>query len=178
MEIDAEIYIPIKQAFDSNDLVAFRRLLGEHPQYLRDVRDGTDWWMWKAAMDGNLPIVQTLIDLGLRPNESQDLPDPEDPDFLFVQVEGPILQAAGQGHFDVVAYLLEQGAQINYEISGKVRCLPLLRAATKGHLEVVKLLVEHGADLNFTFNGHTPVSQADDYGHAEVAAYLRSVGAK
>lgn len=175
MEIDPEIYLPIDTAFEENHLSELRRLLVEHPEYLCDIRDGKDWWMWKAAMDGRLEALQVLVELGLDVNLPRDLPDPDNP---FCTFEGPILHAAMEGHVDIVRWLLEKGAKINYTVNGKVRCLPLLDAACKGHLDIVKLLVEHGADLNFEFNGHTPLSQAEGYGHPEVAAYLRSVGAK
>lgn len=174
MDIDPQMFIPIKQAFDANDIAEFRRLIAVHPEHLRDVRDGTDCWMWPSAMDGNLEMLQALIELGLGVDESKDVPDPDNP---FCTFEGPILHAAMEGHVEIVRWLLEKGAKINYTVNGQVRCLPLLDAARNGHLEVVKMLVEHGADLNFQFNGHTPASQADGYGHPEVAAYLRSVGA-
>lgn len=175
MKIDATIKRAMSEAFDEDDIQEFSRLLKQHPEYIRDFEDGTDWWMWMAAMDGKLPFLKLVVDLGLDVDESKDIPDPDNP---FCTFEGPILQAASNGHLEIVHWLLEKGAKINYTVNGKVRCLPLLDAACKGHLEVVKLLVEHGADLNFEFNGHTPVSQAEGYGHPEVAGYLRSVGAR
>ena len=175
MEIDPDVYLPIDAAFEDGNLDELRRLLTANPKYLRDVHEGNDWWKWKAAIDGRLPELQALVSLGLDVNESRDIPDPDNPFCIF---EGPILHASTEGHADVVRWLLEKGAKINYTVNGKVRCLPLLRAACRGHLEIVKLLVEHGADLNFDFNGHTPLSQAEGYGHPEVAAYLQSVSAK
>ena len=161
-------------AFDEGNISEFKRLIDEHPTYIRS-KDGTDRWMWMAAMVGNLEMLKFLVKKGLDVNESSDIPDPDDP---FCTYEGPILQAASAGHTEIVRWLLEQGAKINFTINGKIRCLPLLDAAINGHLDIAKLLVEHGAEVNFTFNGHTPLSQAEAYGHPEVAEYLRSVGAK
>jgi ankyrin repeat protein len=134
--------------------------------------------MWEAAINGQLPLVECLVGLGQDVNERKDAVDPDDPDCSFCQVEGPIVQAAGEGHVELVRWLLEHGARINYTVNGKVRCLALLRAATNGHLEVVKLLIASGAAIRASFNGHTPLSQAVAYGHAAVADYLRSVGAE
>jgi uncharacterized protein len=173
MSADIETLMAVTRAFEAGDAAEFARLIGPHPGLLRDT-DGTDQWMWRAAMHGRLPMLQTLVSLGLDVNESPDVFDAENP---FCQVEGPILQAAGDGHLEVVRWLLERGAKINFMVNGKNRCLPLLRAATNGHLEVVKLLVENGADIHFTHNGHTPLSQAVNYGHPDIAEYLRSVGA-
>ena len=86
--------------------------------------------------------------------------------------------AASEGHIEIVRWLLQQGEKINFEVDGKPRCMSLSFAATNGHLDVVKLLVQHGASLTTAFQGNTPLSQAEAYGHSEVAEYLRSVGAK
>ena len=162
--------------FESGDVVEFVRLLRENPQYLY-CDDGTDLWMWRAAMNNDLPMLQALAELGADVNVPKDALAPDDPDCSFCQVEGPIVQAAGKGHTEVVRWLIERGAKLNYTVNGKVRCLSLLDAATKGHLETVKLLVQSGADIHASFNGHTPLSQAIGYGHVAVANYLRSVGA-
>lgn len=173
MSIDPEISQRVYAAFNSADVAEFENLLKEYPVFLRH-SDGTDRWMWQAATEGNLPLIKCLVRLGQNVNESKDIADFDDP---FCQVEGAILQAAGGGHLDIVRWLLDNGAKINYSINGKSRCLPLLNAAAKGHSDVVKLLVENGADLNFRFNGHTPLSQAINYGHHEIAEYLKSAGA-
>lgn len=131
--------------------------------------------MWAAAIRGRLPVVQVFVELGLDVNLAKDVEDPEDP---FCTVEGPVLHAAAEGHLEVVRWLLDHGAKINYVVSGQVRCLPLLRAAVNGHLDVVKLLIERGADIDATWNGHSALTQARDYGHAGVVDYLRSKGAR
>lgn len=48
------------------------------------------------------------------------------------------------GH-DIVAYFLDQGADINYGIAGYT---PLMRAIENKDLDTVKLLIERGADAN------------------------------
>ena len=174
MAWDPAVSRQINVPFEQGDVKEFTRLLLVHPEYLRHA-DGTDLWMWRAAMHGQIPLLQALIDLGLDVNEPRDREDPDDP---FYTPEGPILQAASEGHVDVVRWLLEHGAKINYIVQGKPRCLPLMQAASNGHYNVVKLLVEHGADINATWNRTNSVTQAEDYGHLQIRDYLRSLGGR
>ena len=174
-EIDP-VWAAICDAFGQSNVAEFVRLVKAYPQYLRDEDDGTDQWMWSAAIDGNLPMIEGLIDLGMDINETADNDD--DPENPFYQAEGAILQAAANGHLELVRWMLSHGARINYVVHGSPRCLPLVQASTEGHLDVVKLLVEHGADIHSTWRGINPATQAEDYGHREVLEYLRSVGAK
>lgn len=173
MSLDAETSIKIYGAYHSGDHVEFERLLAEHPEFLRNV-NGTDRWMWQFAMHGQIPFLEAVTKLGLNVNESKDYEDPEDP---FNQVEGPILQAAGQGQLETVRWLLERGARISYTVNGQARCLPLTWAATNGHLNVVRLLVEHGADIHGSWSRTNALKQAKVFGRQEVYEYLLGVGA-
>ncbi len=86
-----------------------------------------------------------------------------------------ILFAAEKGRIDVVNYLIEQGAYINYENTGITACH---LAANKGHLEVVKLLIEKGALVNAeTHEGMNALQFAAMEGHTEVINYLINHGA-
>ena len=173
MSWDIAISRQINVPFEAGDVAEFVRLLRIHPNYLRHA-DGTDLWMWRAAMHGRLEIIKALFDLGLDVNTPKSCEDPNDP---YCTPEGPILQAATEGNVETVRWLLSHGAKINYIVHGKSRCLPLLDAAANGHLDIVRLIVENGADIHCSFNGLTPLSQATNYGHSDIADYLRSVGA-
>ena len=177
MTRDREIGLKIRIAFDSDDLDEFLRLLSEHPEWLRK-EDGTDDWMWRAALEGRIDFMEVLVDLGMDVNESKDKHSPERELNPFYQAEGPILQAAGSGHLEVVRWLLERGAKINYVVQGKPRCLPLVRAATIGDLKIVKVLVEYGADIHATWRGINAITEAEDYGQFAVRDYLHSLGAR
>ena len=120
-----EVSEKLHVAFRDSNVAEFKRLVREHPEHLRD-EDDTDFWMWKSAMSGNLPILQALIELGMDVNESYDRSDERDP---FYEPEGPILQAAGRGDLEMVRWLLANGAKINFVVNGRPRCMPLIEAA-------------------------------------------------
>ncbi len=174
-DVPDEVWEQLDNTIETDDVDEFERLIRLHPACLRD-EDGIERWLRIVAAEGRLPFVRRLAELGIDVNEPTDFDfNPENP---FYQPEGAILHAAGEGHLDVVRWLLDHGAQINYVVRGKPRCWPLVDAATNGHLDVVKLLVEYGADVHSTWRGINAVSQAEDYGEKDVVDYLRSVGAK
>jgi ankyrin repeat protein len=80
--------------------------------------------------------------------------------------------AVANGHTEIVAWLLANGAKANYRYGPGYS--PLLEAAANGRLEIVKLLLEHGADLRAPADdGQTAASLAEARGHKEVAEFLR-----
>jgi len=90
----------------------------------------------------------------------------------------PSSTAAGTGQLEVVRWMLENGARINYIVHGKPRCKPLQWAAAFGHLEVVKLLVQHGADIHANWGATNANTAAEDHGHFDIRDYLHSLGAR
>jgi uncharacterized protein len=77
------------------------------------------------------------------------------------------------GHQEIVAWLLENGANPNYRYGPGYS--PLLAAAANGHLEIVKLLLQHGADPQAKANdGKTAILIAEERKHPEIAAFLRT----
>ncbi|XP_069972992.1 putative ankyrin-containing lipoprotein Lxx09580 [Penaeus vannamei] len=82
--------------------------------------------------------------------------------------------AAEGGHYDVVEYLLDEGASIDLREKSKFTALML--AAQGGHLDVVRLLVERGADVTAT---KTQTNDALHYAiqgaHLDVACYLAAL---
>ncbi|HVS74903.1 MAG TPA: ankyrin repeat domain-containing protein [Candidatus Acidoferrales bacterium] len=80
--------------------------------------------------------------------------------------------AVANGHTDIVAWLLANGANASYRYGPGYS--PLLESAANGRLEIVKLLLNHGADLRATADdGQTAASLAEARGHKEVAEFLR-----
>ena len=86
----------------------------------------------------------------------------------------PLHWASNNGHFAVVEYLVQQGADIHR--LANCGSLAIHRAAAMGHLNVVKLLVEAGADYNkLNNNGWSPLYEAAHNGHLEVVQYLTTL---
>jgi ankyrin repeat protein len=157
-------------AIQAGDLATFQRLFEEHPEE-RFYDDGRSKWFSDAASAGQLEIVQYLVATGVDVNEPANNDSVASP-------EGVVYRAAGEGHLDVVKWMLDHGAKLNFEVRGQTRCCALLQAARDGHLDVVKLLVERGAAVNSCWAEMTPLDHAHDSGQEEVAQYLKSVGAK
>jgi ankyrin repeat protein len=109
----------------------------------------------------------------------------------------PLMHAARHGQEEVVAYLVQRGANVNYADGAGWTALHV--AAQAGHLGTVKQLVRHGADVdakteevpegiapgsapgarpqNFpAIPSLTPLELAVKAKHQEVAEYLRSKG--
>eukprot|EP00913_Durusdinium_trenchii_P035301 g33031.t1 len=171
-EWNLQMYRKAAVFFREDELDLFRAFIQEHPQYLFD-DDGVHVWMSKAAHHGDIAKMELLVELGVDVNITKYPTD--DPD---TEPEGAIQQAADFGHLEAVRWLLDHGAEINFEFKGERRCWPLVGAATRGHLEIVKLLVERGADLEARMGGVYALSQAETYGRFEVRDYLLSLGIK
>ena len=60
----------------------------------------------------------------------------------------PLRNAAGQGHIEVVKYLLDQGANPNLPEPIAPHGAALRDAISGEHWEIVKLLIDHGANVN------------------------------
>ena len=87
-----------------------------------------------------------------------------------------LYQAARNGYSDIVAYLLNKGADPN--ITNNSNVTPLFIAVSNGHEEVVKLLVEKGADPNIINSyGDSSHLAAAQRGHWEIVKLLIAKGA-
>ena len=94
-------------------------------------------------------------------------------------MELTIFRAAADGDLDAVKRLVGEGVSV--DAANQRGFSPLHMAAWNAHLEVVKYLVSQGADVGVTdADGETALDYAShDWHelHADVASYLRSVGA-
>ena len=82
--------------------------------------------------------------------------------------------AAGEGHLEVVRYLVEQGA--NMEAVDSLLLTPLGRAILWGHLEVAQCLVQQGSTTG-TSNGRSVLHLAASLGHLKIVENLLDHGA-
>ncbi len=114
-----------------------------------------------AAMHADDPVaVRRLIEAG-EPVDRSDL------DLL----RSPLLWAAEGGYADLVAIVLERGANIeDWADEGES---PLMLAARRGHRDTVRLLVERGADLTYvTDQGWDAGDYARLGGYEDLAAMI------
>ena len=125
--------------------------------------------------------IQQLVREGSRMNDDATLEEPIDVQVVLLPasnasgVEEEFLEAAEEGHVEVVRMLLEAGADKDLEdIDSKTA---LIYASDKGHGQVVRLLLAAGArDLADGF-GYTALFRASWGGHVEVVRLLLEAGA-
>ncbi|KLP20382.1 uncharacterized protein LW94_2878 [Fusarium fujikuroi] len=112
----------------------------------------------RACRSGHLDIVNHLLAKGADVNDKRE--EYNDPfiDYLYLSQPRPFLRpdeenigrplhlASYFGHSDIVARLVEEGADLNARggCYGTATCA----AASAGHFNIVKRLVEEGADMN------------------------------
>jgi ankyrin repeat protein len=115
---------------------------------------------------GHNEVVRLLLDNGAFVN----------PIFTEYGDATPIFLAAGFGHSQTVALLLEYGAPVNLPSPDGIT--PLFLAASHGHIAMVQLLLENGAAVNTSIpDGSTPLFAAAKGGHGRVVAMLLEHGA-
>lgn len=94
----------------------------------------------------------------------------------------PLGLAAFFGRVDVLAWLLEQGADPNKPSQNKMAVFPINSAAAhQGNaaaLSMVRLLIDHGANVNAAqHGGWTPLHQAASHGFEQMVRLLLDSGA-
>jgi uncharacterized protein len=116
-----------------------------------------------AIERGDLAAVKALVDAG----------NPADSPIDYGE-EGvtPLYRAAGRGRTDIVRYLIEKGANVNFRTK-EWGHTPLYEAASSGFDDVVELLLAAGADPKAKDrNGYTAFAVAALGGQVDVAEVL------
>jgi hypothetical protein len=124
-----------------------------------------DMALQKAAREGDLAKLRSLLDLGADPNRRDG------------NGNRPLIEAVAAGHLNAARVLIAAGA--NPDLTSSGGRTPLIEAAIRGRIEIAGLLISAGADLNIGERGAgTALEAAEREGHTELAALLRRSGAR
>ena len=120
-----------------------------------------------AATGGSIAVVEQLLQAGA--------------DLSYGAVDGggtALHIAAGKGHADVVALLLDVGANSNIEVNNGYATLPIHWAAAAGETEIVRLFLASGVSVDSPSGvGTTALHLAAFAVHTETALFLIEQGA-
>ena len=160
-----KIVVPaIYNAIEAGDTVQLKLTINEFPDYIDYITPfagGT--WLHYAARQGNIKVVNCLLDLGFDPNKVDSL-------------DGglPIVRASHGAHVDVVLRLLRAGSCL--EVSGADSASnPLFAAIQGGSIEIVKTFLDAGIDTSRTYGEKDNIDAlafAILYGQTEIAQVL------
>jgi len=145
-------------------------------------RSATGFTLITAASLGKLSEVRRIIESGKdlladRRRDAPTAPDDHWPaDSAHIRkdtISDALYAAARNGHQNVVAYLLDHGADI--DAKGVFGATGLHWAAMNGHRETVEFLMKRGANLTIRDSrfGATTEEWAQEGGHSSIAAMLR-----
>jgi len=91
--------------------------------------------LFKAVQENRIDIVKELIAKGVDINVKDEVGST------------PLHTAAFSGHFEIVKFLIENGADVN-AVNDEFGETPIFNAVAKGHIDIVKYLIEKGARLD------------------------------
>lgn len=120
----------------------------------------------RAVKANDLKAVQNLLATGTDVNQAD------------ANGDWPLIMAAYLGHIEVLAALLEAGADVGVLDPG-MQATALHAAAYAGHAEACKLLLAAGVEINRQgpHNGYTALHDAVWQGNLDVATVLVEAGA-
>jgi len=126
--------------------------------------DGGKALLLDAAYEGDLGVVQSLLDQGGDINTRND------------KLETLLDLAVCAGKVEMVRLLLERGAEVDPR--DDFEWTPLHAAARYRHLGILRVLIDHGANLESRdIHGLTPLHVAAYHGNREVCRTLLDLGA-
>jgi len=82
------------------------------------------------------------------------------------------------GHYEIVKYLVEKGADVNIPSSNSFQVAPIHSATAISNYDIIKLLIKNGADVNAKQqSGVIPLHSAAHNGQSEIIKLLIDHGA-
>ncbi|KAF5300066.1 hypothetical protein FQA39_LY11258 [Lamprigera yunnana] len=170
-------------------------LLIERGANIEEVNDEGYTPLMEAAREGHEEMVALLLSQGANINAQTDETQEtaltlaccggfsEVADFLIkagadieLGASTPLMEAAQEGHLELVKYLLENNANVRAQT--QTGDTALTYACENGHTDVADLLLQFGADLEHeSEGGRTPLMKACRAGHLCTVQFLISKGA-
>jgi len=143
-----------------------RKILETCPEILQNEKNGgRGYWVVSQVKVSGVKGIKLLVEFGASVNDKWS-------DIKAID------SASSRGNFELVEWLIEQGATIQEEMpDGRLNCAALRSAVQHGHFAIVKRLVELGANVNSGAGIANALMDASAYGQTEIADYLRSHGA-
>jgi ankyrin repeat protein len=164
-ESSAARFLDLFTAISRNNLSQVQALTpGRHAINSVDGASGATPLTWACMRNVKPQIAAWLIQRGA------------DIEFRDGEGETPLTTACDYGNVPVALMLIQKGADIT--ATNRIGHPPLVPACGQnGQLDIVKALVQRGADIR-GYHGSLAYESAMNYGHLEIARYLRAAGAK
>lgn len=164
-DIDIQIHKAIRAAIKQGDLASVSKMLGEDRSRLTWNVQPFGSWLHIAASNGQLRIVEWLIEQGMDVNQKAGVSD-----------SGPLDEAASNGHLETVRCLINHGAIL--DTSNSVGN-PLFGAIHGGHTQVAELLIDSGIDISVKYTGGNMTNMdalafAREWGRNDIVALLEA----
>lgn len=142
-------------------------LLDKNPELLNAFSIDGFTILGLSCFFGHLSLASLLMKKAANPNIPSNNP----------YKVAPIHSACAISNFDIVALLINHGADVNAKQMQGVT--PLHSAAHNGQPKIIKLLIDNGADINAkTDNGQTPLFMATEKKFQETADLILELGGK
>jgi uncharacterized protein len=138
--MNVQLLKAIRGAIRDGALTEFNDLINTSPDAIR-MNTAFGPWLHVAASLGQLSIVKDLVERGVDVNARGG-----------ISGGNALNEAASEGHYDVVKFLLDSGAQMD---TAEPERNPLFSAIYGGHLAVGKLLIERGIDTKVSYTGES-----------------------
>ncbi|XP_037909760.1 ankyrin repeat and KH domain-containing protein mask isoform X3 [Hermetia illucens] len=175
--------------------VELATLLIERGANIEEVNDEGYTPLMEAAREGHEDMVALLLSKGANINATTEETQEtaltlaccggfmEVAEFLIKQgadlelgASTPLMEAAQEGHTDLVRYLLENGANVHAQT--QTGDTALTHACENGHTDAAEVLLYYGAELEHeSEGGRTPLMKACRAGHLCTVKFLISKGA-